>query len=238
MSVARSLRKIGDGPDAVFAIGPTDRIVLWNERCETLVGVAARDAVGRPCWEVLGGHDVHGNLYCYRTCPIAFAARRRTPGLIRGTVLDVTAGGAARRLQVATFVLPGDGGSTIVHVLSDPASSHRADERPARPVEGAEAKPVEGVPIADRRGPLTAREREILRCLAEGLETREIAGALDITSVTVRNHVARILTKLGVHTKLSAVVYGYRNGLLSPDGASPIAIPSDAVPAAELAPVP
>jgi DNA-binding CsgD family transcriptional regulator len=61
---------------------------------------------------------------------------------------------------------------------------------------------------------LTRREHEVLVRLSEGLSTREIADALFISEVTVRNHVARLLVKLRVHSRLAAVTLGLRNGLL------------------------
>lgn len=210
---ARAEEKTGRD-EASFAIGSNDRIVSWNDACERLLGISASDAVGRACWDVMGGRDVHGNLYCYRNCPISFAARRRPSLPIRGTVLDIVPGGALRRVQISTQVLPGTkpGVPTIVHVLKDPGE--KPEERDVQPADGnGSSTPVR----RETRGALTAREREILRCLAEGLETHDIASTLDISPVTVRNHVARVLTKLGVHTKLSAVVFAYRHGLLSPD---------------------
>jgi DNA-binding NarL/FixJ family response regulator len=64
------------------------------------------------------------------------------------------------------------------------------------------------------RGSLTRREYEVLLKLAEGLSTQAIADALFISHVTVRNHVARILVKLQVHSRLAAVAFALRNGLL------------------------
>lgn len=61
---------------------------------------------------------------------------------------------------------------------------------------------------------LTAREREVLGCLAEGSTTSEIARALDISPVTVRNHIQRILSKLNAHSRLEAVSMGIRAGVL------------------------
>ena len=51
--------------------------------------------------------------------------------------------------------------------------------------------------------------------LAEGLSTQAIADDLFISHVTVRNHVARILVKLQVHSRLAAVALALRNGLLA-----------------------
>jgi two-component system nitrate/nitrite response regulator NarL len=67
----------------------------------------------------------------------------------------------------------------------------------------------EGEPVA-----LTAREQEVLRCLARGLSTAAIARKLSISPVTVRNHIQSILQRLDVHSKLAAVVYAYRHDLI------------------------
>jgi DNA-binding NarL/FixJ family response regulator len=61
---------------------------------------------------------------------------------------------------------------------------------------------------------LTSREREILRTLAEGLESREIAEKLNITVETERTHMVNIMSKLGVHSRLQALVFAARHGLV------------------------
>jgi DNA-binding NarL/FixJ family response regulator len=61
---------------------------------------------------------------------------------------------------------------------------------------------------------LTAREGQILALLAQGRSTTETATALHISPLTVRSHVKSILAKLGVHSKLEAVSYALRNGLV------------------------
>jgi PAS domain S-box-containing protein len=61
---------------------------------------------------------------------------------------------------------------------------------------------------------LTPREREVLQGLAEGLDSQGIAERLHITGRTERNHVASILTKLGVHSRLQALVFGLRYGVV------------------------
>jgi two-component system, NarL family, response regulator YdfI len=62
---------------------------------------------------------------------------------------------------------------------------------------------------------LTAREREVLDMMAEGLSNRSIARRLGISAYTVKFHVASILGKLRAVTRTEAVTIGIRNGLIS-----------------------
>jgi PAS domain S-box-containing protein len=61
---------------------------------------------------------------------------------------------------------------------------------------------------------LTPRQLEVLRLLAQGASTHEIAAMLHLATTTVRNHVANILSALGAHTRLQAVVAARQRGLL------------------------
>jgi DNA-binding NarL/FixJ family response regulator len=62
---------------------------------------------------------------------------------------------------------------------------------------------------------LTPREWEVLRALAEGMNDKEIAERLYIGVGTARSHVARMLTKLGVHSRLQALVLAARHGFVT-----------------------
>jgi RNA polymerase sigma factor (sigma-70 family) len=53
---------------------------------------------------------------------------------------------------------------------------------------------------------LTAREKEVLRLMAQGISSREIASRLGISYTTVRTHIRSLGSKLGVHSKLEAIV--------------------------------
>jgi DNA-binding NarL/FixJ family response regulator len=65
-----------------------------------------------------------------------------------------------------------------------------------------------------RASDLTAREREILRLLADGLTTGDIARELFISRKTVGSHIEHILRKLHVHSRTEAVAVAYREGLV------------------------
>ena len=61
---------------------------------------------------------------------------------------------------------------------------------------------------------LTAREREVLQALGEGLDSEGIAQKLHISLRTERNHMSSILAKLGVHSQLQALVFAVRHGVV------------------------
>lgn len=59
--------------------------------------------------------------------------------------------------------------------------------------------------------PLTEREREVVRAVADGLDNHEIADALCLSAGTVRNHISSILAKLGLKNRTQIAVFFYRN---------------------------
>jgi len=214
---AETLERIARSGQAVFAIDSSDRIILWNAKCEQLLRRKSRDVLGKKCYEVLGGRDVHGNVYCYRNCPVAFQAREKPSDPVQDFSLSVELGKSGPKwFEISLFAIPSyhPALSTVVHVVRESRKKPSALERDL----AAKAKPPSELwPMTAGGGQLaelTTREREILRGLSEGLSTSALAKKLSIAPVTVRNHVQNILQKLDVHTKLAAVALAYQHGLI------------------------
>ena len=102
---------------------------------------------------------------------------------------------AVRRLRAGESLMPLE---EVVELLRF-AGSHRKQEQEAHQA------------IAE----LTPREKEVLRALADGLGGQEIADQLNISLSTERNHMASIMAKLGVHSRLQALVFALRHGVVN-----------------------
>jgi DNA-binding CsgD family transcriptional regulator len=170
---------------AVFSTDEDNRIRDWNLGCERLTGIAAGEAEGRPCWEVVRGRDANGGTICHPGCSIARLAKQGWP--VRCADLHVPTRFGSRCFTVSTIVLRDETKTTVLHPLREAAGAAAG-----RAVLGPEPR-------------LTRRQREILYLLAEGMRVKQIAVRLTLSETTVRNHVRAILRALEAHSQLEAV---------------------------------
>jgi DNA-binding NarL/FixJ family response regulator len=87
-----------------------------------------------------------------------------------------------------------------------------------RLVEEFARRPVVDTPAVGTLAELTDREREVLAFMARGLSNAELAERLFVGEATVKTHVKHILMKLGVESRVQAVVVAYEAGLVRPGG--------------------
>lgn len=84
----------------------------------------------------------------------------------------------------------------------------------AKLMAGPEKEPA----IQDERyGLLSSREQQVMRMVAEGVSSKEIASRLDLSAKTIENHRANLMKKLDVHSKLELVRYAAKLGLIDVD---------------------
>ena len=99
---------------------------------------------------------------------------------------------------VATILAVADGVSVLPSMMTGTLFSHVAAQALARGRRGAKA--------AVR---MTARERQVIESIADGMSNKEIADRLRIATHTVKSHVHNILEKLALHTRLEVAIYAH-----------------------------
>jgi PAS domain S-box-containing protein len=204
--------------DAVIAVDGEQRILLVNRAAEALLGLTARDVLGRPCYEVIRGRDKLGAIVCQQACRAIALAGQGEP-IPSTDILTLTKRGQPLWLNVTCFTLPlaSRGQVAVIHLFRD-LSRQKAMEQ----VLGQFAANVAELSVGDQPATsrpdvgeqLTHRERQVLELLAQGFPTRAIAEQLRITWSTVRTHIQNILSKLGVQSRLQAVALARRRRLL------------------------
>lgn len=122
----------------------------------------------------------------------------------------------------AGFLLKDAEPEAIIHAVRQVAAGHGTiDQALTRRIlrEFVQRRRLQPVSAGRADDLLTEREREILLLLAEGMSNEEIAASLVVEVSTVKSHLARMLPKLGVRSRLQAVVWAYQNQVVAVPGA-------------------
>ncbi len=208
-SLAEMLQLLGRTTDAMIAIDAELRIIAWNESATALLGHDAADVLGKPCQEILCWSDRCGDTVCDHSCP---ASSRGEPDEIIETrdVLGRSATGRKLWLNASTIVPPIAlrDQCRLVHLVREIALPPELERLIAEKVQGSS---LDTTDRSERLDVLTAREREVLDLLTEGLDGAAIAAQLFVSPATVRNHIQHILAKLGVHSRVEAVSLALRS---------------------------
>lgn len=179
-----------DGVDLVRRTGPD--VALMDVRMPVLDGIAAtREIVasGAPTRVlVLTTYDLDGYVYqALKAGAAGFLLKATPPDRLVAGIETVAAGEA---------------------LLAPGLTRRMIEEHVRRPA------PYDGVPDALRA--LTERELEVFDLIVRGRTNDDIARALVVSEATVKTHVNRILAKLGLRSRVQAVVLGYETGLVVP----------------------
>jgi DNA-binding NarL/FixJ family response regulator len=125
---------------------------------------------------------------------IARAVERGAAGVLHKTAHLDDVVEAVERLRRGEILVPIE---EVVELLRFARSERRQEYEACRAIES-----------------LTPREVQVLQTLAEGLDNEAIAQKLSISIRTERNHMSSILSKLGVHSQLQALVFALRHGVV------------------------
>ncbi|MFE9395124.1 response regulator [Streptomyces flavidovirens] len=189
----------GDGAEAIEVLRSTAvDVVLMDVRMPKLDGVEATRRIcadpDAPKVLILTTFDLDEYAFSgLKAGASGFMLKDVPPGELLAAIRSVHSGDAV--------VAP----STTRRLLDRFSSMLPSTDKETRAVDSALAR-------------LTEREREVMLLVAQGLSNGEIAARLVLSEATVKTHVGRILTKLGLRDRVQVVVLAYESGLVRAGG--------------------
>jgi DNA-binding NarL/FixJ family response regulator len=196
LNAQADIEVVGDAEDGVGAVTETSRwrpdVVLMDVRMPTMDGLEAAKRIlsapeeRRPRVLMLTTFDLDDYVYeALRMGASGFLLKDAPPGDLIAAVRVVAAGDA----------------------LLAPSVTRRLIE------QSFKAKPA--LQRSAKLDALTPREEEVLRLIARGLSNPEIAKALFVSEQTVKTHVGKVFSKLGLRDRAQAVICAYETGLIT-----------------------
>jgi DNA-binding NarL/FixJ family response regulator len=200
-----AVAQAGDGEEALRLVKQYDPdVVLMDIRMPVIDGLEATERItrankARPAVLVLTTFDDEAYvLSAVRAGASGFLLKDTDPDLLVAAVRAVHRGDS----------------------LVDPASTRvlleRCVELERRVGNGSDLVPATAATWAGPLAQLSERERDVLAWMARGLSNRELAAKLFVSETTVKTHVSSVLAKLGLSSRVQAVVVAYEAGVVRP----------------------
>ncbi len=208
--------------DPAYAVDSCGNIAAWNAEAEAVFGITAKECLSKPCHEVIRGQDEDG-MVCAGDCVVRRSARKGTG--VRNYDLRIKTSEGRKWFNISIIVVAGRSAGPYVIHIARPTDVAKRLEMVVRDfivskTDISEDKAVALISsdrTAVRETKLTNREIGVLRSVADGSSTAEIAEELGISPSTVENHMQHVLEKLNVHSRLEAVLRAEHSGLLQSD---------------------
>lgn len=218
MSDKQFLILIEGTADAAFAVNSEGLITAWNSGAVKLFGISETEAVGARCHELLQCGDDDGTFLSER-CAIERASQAIDPQINFDLRVQTKTG--KQWCNLSTLFARDDSGTHhAIHIVRPREMRKRLEQaisefmRTQASSESNGERVLSSAPAPSIGPRLTAREMEVLRSLAKGHSTKQIANQLNISFATVNNHIKHILTKLGAHSRLEAIRNAERSGVI------------------------
>lgn len=216
---AERIVQLATGP--AIATGGDDCILVWNDSARELLAYPRGHPVaGESFHRLVAARDSHGNPISAGHLP--FYEMVTCGEAPRSYELEVrSATGSYLRVAVSVVVVlqPEPGRYELVYFLRRILRRRQADEAIERLLAQSQGEaPSLSSPGATARStpgnPLTGRQTEVLRLVAQGKSSRQIAAALGVSLHTARRHIQNILLRLEAHSKAEAVSRAFQGRLL------------------------
>lgn len=206
--------------DPAFALDSNGLIVAWNKSAKELFGLTKEKAIGMSCKNVIQGVDECG-MSCTENCTIQQRARNHQP--LKNYDIRVNANGKRQWCNVSVIIVNelNSKNPYTIHIVR-PSDIQKRFELLVRDfVVNETSLPTVNVSeiLSTKSSPssaadLTKREIEILKLLAKGEKTSNIAEKLFISKTTANNHIQHIMKKLAAHSRLEAIRRAEQAGLI------------------------
>jgi PAS domain S-box-containing protein len=190
---------ITDSPHALVVVALDGTIIRWNAAAAHLFGIPASQAEGRSYWSTVTGHTADGESACVLEQRVLEAARAGDAAAPIEIIINRPLPAGRRRIVMHHLTLQDARGRprAVVHLVDDVHERRKHERIGERWLALIDGRPLDL--------PLTSREQEVLRLLAQGMTARAVARRLSISHATARNHIQSILTKAGAHNRMDAL---------------------------------